>query len=102
MYAMAFLQRKYRSWIPGIAFWILFLSSIALGRRYRWIDAVWNVAWLVVLFLVATASIIHIFRNRGNMEGRVGYRGVPRWVVTMFGGETERFGQSTPERVDQR
>jgi hypothetical protein len=82
-------NRKYRSWIPGIVFWILFLGSIAFGRRFRWVDTIWNLAWLLLLFVIAVCATFEIFRNRHKAGGYVGYRGVPRWVVTFFGGEVK-------------
>jgi hypothetical protein len=81
------MNRKYKSWIPGIVFWILFLASIGLQRRYRWVDAIWNLAWLLFLLLVAIHATFEIFGNQSKAGGYVGYRGVPRWAVTLFGGE---------------
>ena len=81
------MRKKYRSWIPGIVFWVLFLVSIGLARRYRWLDPIWNVAWIAFLIVIATWSVVETFRKRGKAGGYVGYRGIPRWVVRLFGGE---------------
>ena len=81
------MNRKYRSWIPGIVFWIFFLGSIAFGRCFLWVDTIWNVAWLLLLLVIAICATVQIFRNRHETGGYVGYRGVPRWVVMLFGGE---------------
>ena len=81
------MWKRYRSWIPGIVFWVLFLGSLALGRHYPWVDSVWNAAWLVFLLVVAICATVGVFGNRGRSQGYVGYRGVPRWVVKLFGGE---------------
>jgi len=81
------MRKKYRSWIPGIVFWVLFLGSLVLGRRYWWVDTIWNAAWLVFLGVVAGCATVAIFRRRRETGGYVGYRGVPRWAVTLFGGE---------------
>jgi hypothetical protein len=78
-----------RSWIPGIVFWVLFLGSLAFGKRYPWLDAVWYWAWMLFLLVVAVYSVKQIFSNRHETGGVVGYRGVPRWVVTLFGGEVD-------------
>ena len=78
-------KRNWRSWIPVLVFWGLFLGSIALGKRYPWIDTVWYAAWLGFLLLVAVYAIVQIFRHRGAADGYVGYRGVPSWVVRLFG-----------------
>jgi hypothetical protein len=79
----------HRSWIPGIVFWVLFLGSLALGKRYPWLDAVWYWAWMFFLLVVGLYAVTQIFRNRHETGGFVGYRGVPRWVVTLFGGEVD-------------
>src|SRR5262249_34245667 len=78
-----------RTWIPGIVFWALFLVSLALAGRYPWLDTVWYGVWMAFLLVVAGYAVIQIFRNRDRTDGFVGYRGVPRWVVTIFGDEVE-------------
>ena len=78
-----------RSWIPGIVFWVLFLGSLALGKRYPWLDAVWYWAWMLFLLVVGVYAMTRIFGNRHETGGVVGYRGVPRWVVTLFGDEVD-------------
>ena len=82
---MMFVKRRWRSWIPGIVFWLLFLVSLALGKRYLWLDTVWYGAWMLFLVVIAVFSVVQIFRKRDEMSGYVGYRGVPRWVVRLFG-----------------
>jgi len=83
------VNRRYRGWIPGIAFWVLFLTSLALGKRYPWLDSIWYGAWLLLLLVVAISSVIEIFRRRHETGGVVGYRGVPRWVVRLFGADED-------------
>jgi hypothetical protein len=78
-----------RSWIPGIVFWVLFLGSLALGKRYPWLDAAWYWAWMLFLVVVGVYAVAQIFSNRHETGGFVGYRGVPRWVVTLFGDEVD-------------
>lgn len=80
--------KKYRTWIPGIVFWVLFLACIGLYRRYRWVDLVWNAAWMLLLVVLAVWSVVEAFRNRHKRAGYLGYRGVPRWVVRFFGGDS--------------
>ena len=75
---------RWRAWIPTIAFWFLFLGSLALGKRYPWLDTVWYAAWMLFLLVVAVAAAIDIFRHRHAPGGYVGYRGVPRWAVRFF------------------
>jgi hypothetical protein len=83
------MLKKYRTWIPGIIFWTLFLVSIGLQRRYRWLDLVWNTTWMGFLILVAVWGVVDIFRNRHTTNGYIGYRGVPRWVVRLFGDDSD-------------
>jgi hypothetical protein len=88
-----------RSWIPGIVFWVLFLGSLALGKRYPWLDTAWYAAWMLFLFVVGIYAVVQIFRNQHETGGYVGYRGVPRWVVRLFGDEVDppRKLPKTPE-----
>jgi hypothetical protein len=84
------MNRRYRSWIPGIVFWTLFLVSLGLGKRHPWLDTIWYVAWMLFLIVVAVCAAAQIFRHRHETGGVVGYRGVPRWVVTLFGGDVDQ------------
>jgi hypothetical protein len=96
------MSKKYRNWIPGIVFWTLFLGSLALGRHYPWVDSVWNAAWLMFLLVVAICATVGVFRKRAESQGYVGYRGVPRWVVTLFGGEVGALNKPANHRRTQR
>ena len=103
---MKFVSEKYRSWIPGIVFWVLFLASLVLGKRYSWLDTVWNIAWLSLLLVLAICAVVQMFRDSHATGAFVGCRGVPRWAVTLFGGgeETEQTRQARQPRiaVDER
>jgi hypothetical protein len=92
------MNRKYRSWIPGIVFWILFLASLALSKRHWWIDTAWNAVWFGLLLVLAVASVVQMFRNRHDQENRFASRGVPRWAITMFGGEVESPDKQSARR----
>jgi len=83
------MNGKYRSWIPGVVFWILFVGSLAFSKRYPWLDAAWIAAWMLFLVIVGVYATLQIFRKRHESGGVVGYRGVPRWVVTLFSGEVD-------------
>lgn len=81
------IMKTYRSWIPGIVFWTLFLISIGTARRSGWVDPVWKAAWMLFLIVIAIWSLVEMFHNRHATGGCVGYRGVPGWVVRLFGGD---------------
>jgi uncharacterized membrane protein len=84
------MKQRYRSWIPGIVFWVLFLVSLALGKRYSWLDTVWNLVWLSVLFVIAIVVTFETVRKSDrDRRDYVGHMGVPvpRWVVRLFGGD---------------
>ena len=83
-------RRRFRSWIPGIVVWTWLLVSIALVKSHPWLDFVFNVAWMLLLLIVAVASVVHIFRHRHETGGYIGYRGVPRWVLTLFGADDSK------------
>jgi hypothetical protein len=78
-----------RSWIPALVFWVLFLGSLALGKHYPWLDTVWYWAWMLFLLMVGLYAVTQIFGSRHETGGFVGYRGVPRWVITLFGDEVD-------------
>ena len=92
------MNRKWRSWIPAVVFWTLFLVSLGLGERYPWLDTVWYAAWMVFLIIVAVYSVMEMFRHHHEAGGYVGYRGVPRWVATMFGDDVEQRRKSSSAR----
>jgi len=83
------LMKWNSSWIPGIAFWVLFLGSLALAKRYPWLDTIWYFGWMLVLLVVCVYAVTQIFRRRKETDGYIGYRGLPRWVVTLFGDDVE-------------
>lgn len=66
-------------WIAPAAFWILFATSIGLGRRYAWLDTAWYVLGMLVILALAVYSVIHSVRNRGQ-EGALSSKGIPRWL----------------------
>ena len=76
-------------------FWVLFLGSIALDDRHPWVRTVWVAAWLVFLVVVAAIAVTQIYRHRHDTGGVVSYRGVPHWVVTLFGDGPEPGDKST-------
>lgn len=79
-------------WIAGVLFWILFLVSLALNTRYRWINWIWSIAlWLGLLgtLIYFVARAIH---NR-SLSGTVGY---PRWFLRFAFDEDERGTQDGP------
>ena|SRR5713226_9626561 len=79
------IKHRWRSWIPAIVFWTLFVVSIGLGERYPWLDTVWYAAWMLFLVVVAVYAVVHIIRHRHDSGGYVGYRGAPGWVGKFFG-----------------
>jgi hypothetical protein len=81
------MNRRRLSWIPGIVVWVWLLGSIGLAKRYPWLDSVWNIAWMLFLLVVAVSSTVQVFRHRQETGGYVRYRGVPRWIVTLLGGD---------------
>lgn len=48
---------------------------------------------MLFLLVVAVCATVQTFRHRHETGGLVGYRGVPRRVVTLFGGEVEQQGK---------
>jgi hypothetical protein len=94
------MKRRWLSWIPGIVVWVWLLGSIALAKRYPWLDSVWNIAWMLFLLVVAACATVQVFRRRHETGGYVGYRGVPRWVVTLVGGDSEPPSEQGPAHED--
>lgn len=50
--------------IFGIVFWTLFLASIGLADRYRWLDAMWFCVGWSFAAVASVLAIIERFRNR--------------------------------------
>jgi hypothetical protein len=94
------MREKYRRWIPGVVFWVLFVGSLAFSRRYPWLDTMWYAAWMLFLIIVAVCATLQILRNRHETGGLVGYRGVPRWAVTLFGGEVDSPNKTRPKTTN--
>jgi hypothetical protein len=84
------MNRRWRTWIPVIVFWTWFLVSVALVGRYPWLNTVWNVTWMLLLLVIAVASVVEIFRHRRETGGYIAYRGVPRWVMILFGDDDSK------------
>lgn len=80
---------RWRSWIPTLTFWTLFLISLGLGKRYPVLNTVWYLAGMLFLLIVSLYSLIHIYRHRHETSS-ISYRGVPRWL--------ERFSLDEPAR----
>ena len=96
------MWKKYNSWIPGIVFWVLFLGSLLIGKRYWWVDTVWSVVWLTFLGVIAICAAVGFFRGGGENGAYVSHRGVPRWAVALFGGEVEERSESAKHAGTQR
>jgi hypothetical protein len=76
-------------WIAGVLFWILFLLSLALNAKYRWIGWMWSIAlWLGLL----GTSIYFVARAVHNRSAS-GASGYPRWFL--------RFAYDDDEREDK-
>ena len=84
------MNLRWRRWIPAMVIWAWLLVSLALVKNHPWLNTLWNAVWLLVLLVIAVASVIHVFRHRHETGGLVGYRGVPRWVVAFFGGDESK------------
>ena len=63
--------------IAGIVFWILFVLSLVLNERYRWIDRVWSVTLWIFLLATTVYFIAHTLRHR-SLAGVSGY---PKWFL---------------------
>jgi hypothetical protein len=50
--------------IFGIVFWILFLASIGLADRFRWLDAIWLCVGWSFAAVASVFVIIERLRNR--------------------------------------
>jgi len=88
-----------RRWIFIVAFWILFVASIALVRRWPWIDTAWNALWLLLLIVAAVYSVREMLK-RGGRSGEYFYsRGVPRclWWIVLDDEEYDKRTSNLPE-----
>ena len=76
----------------------LVVGSVALGNRYTWLDTIWYGAWMLFRLVVGVYAVGQIFSNRHKSGGFVGYRGVPRWVVTLFGDQVDSPKEKSPKK----
>ena len=75
--------------IFGIVFWILFLASIGLGDRFRWLDAIWLCAGWSFAAVASVFAVIERFRNRSTSDRYCGGPArslqstyyLPRWMM---------------------
>jgi hypothetical protein len=75
--------------IFGIVFWILFLASIGLADRYRWLDVVWLCVGWSFAAVASAFAIIERLRNRNTSNQYAGgpVRSLqtsyylPRWIM---------------------
>ena len=75
--------------IFGVVFWILFLASIGLADRYRWLDAVWFCVGWSFAAVASVFAIIERLRNRNTSNQYAGgpVRSLqsscylPRWMM---------------------
>jgi hypothetical protein len=74
------MSRNRRSWIVGILFWLLFLISIALSDRYRWLNTAWVFGGVLFAAVASVLVIVEVFRSRDGSGEYLYYRGVPRFV----------------------
>jgi hypothetical protein len=74
------MSRNRRSWIFGILFWVLFLISIWLNDRYRWLDAAWFIGMVLLGTVASILIVVEMARNRDGSGEYLYYKGVPRFV----------------------
>ena len=79
------MRRFWRSWGFTIFFWVFFIGSIALYRRYPFLDKIWLIACFGVLAIFSTLHLIRVSRQMGQDQSNVSYRGVPAWFREMLG-----------------
>lgn len=82
------MTRKQRRWVPVAVFWILFVSSIGLGRRYPRLDSIWYVVGMALLLGLSIYSFSYALRHRKEPDA-FSSKGIPRWL--------ERFLLDEPE-----
>ncbi|HXU10149.1 MAG TPA: hypothetical protein VN743_14225 [Blastocatellia bacterium] len=86
-------------WIAGVIFWILFLVSLALNARYRWINLIWSIALWLGLLGTSIYFVARAFHNR-TLSGTAGF---PRWFLRFAFDEDERGEQDGPKaRTDAK
>jgi len=95
------MSRRWRSWIPPVIFWALFLVSLGLGKRYSWLDTVWYAAGMLFLLGLSVFSVVHKFRHRHETSS-ISYQGVPRWLERFSLDEEEPGQPPVTPKVDSK
>jgi hypothetical protein len=72
------MRHDQQTTIFGIAFWLLFLTSIALGclTRYQWLDLAWFLAVQAFAVIASIFFVLEFFRNRSTSGDHR-----PRWLM---------------------
>jgi amino acid transporter len=94
-------MRLKRTIIFGTVFWVLFLVSVALGGRYRWISTAWVIACIAFIIITSISSITEILRNRNTSGEYIYYRGAPRWMRWFLQDEVE-YAKDLEKRTKSR
>jgi hypothetical protein len=93
------MRHDQQTTIFGIAFWLLFLTSIGLGcfTRYQWLDLAWYVAVQAFAAIASVFFVLDFFRNRSTSGDHR-----PRWLmwVLLDDQQYERYlqGRRTTEK----
>ena len=91
------MTRNRRSWIFGILFWVLFLISIGLTDRYRWLDAAWFIVMVLFGAVASILMIVEMARNRDGSGEYLYYKGVPRFMRSALM-DDEQFAKDLEKR----
>jgi steroid 5-alpha reductase family enzyme len=78
-------------WISALVFWILWLLSIFLQPRYPWIDAIWQVLFLLIAIATTVYFVADTILHRGELRS---VRGYPRWFMRFAMDENEKPGEN--------
>jgi hypothetical protein len=92
--------------IFGIVFWTLFLASIGLADRYRWLDAVWFCVGWSFAAVASVFAIVERLRNRNTSNEYVGGPArslqssyyLPRWMMWVLL-DDEQYAKYLQQRV---
>lgn len=77
-----------RTTIAALVFWIIFIGSFGLYRRFPLVDTVWVVVGRLSILALAIFALIKACRDH-EKAGRLTYQGLPRWLERFLMDEEE-------------
>ena len=78
-----------RTTIASIVFWVLFIGSFGLYKRYPLVDTVWVFVGRLCILALAVFTLVKAYLDHGKTRA-FSYQGYPRWLERFLMDEEDR------------